>query len=377
VDSLLRTLGVAGPVADGLLPALAIFLTALLVTASFVPPVRRFAIRSGLADMPNERRLNKEPLPNLGGLAIFSGVIAALVVAAAIKPNLLLDVQVQVLAIVLGGTILLLTGFIDDQFGLPPVFRLLVQVLAALLLVVNGIRIEAFTGYLTGTPFISVSEPLGVLLTIFWVVALTNAVNLMDGVDGLVGGLGFIAASVILAISAQYPTRGAAVLLLAALAGGCLGFLRHNFNPSRIILGDAGAYFIGYTLAAVSILGAAKGAAAASLVAPLLFLAVPIVDTTQVVIRRLRRGVNPMSTPGKDHLHHQLMKSGLSQRRTTLVLWALILSVNVLGMVVQGVRPQVVAVTIVGVIVLLASVALPRVREAHREKAASVGGTEA
>jgi UDP-GlcNAc:undecaprenyl-phosphate GlcNAc-1-phosphate transferase len=377
VDSLLRTLGVAGPVADGLLPALAIFLTALLVTASFVPPVRRFAIRSGLADMPNERRLNKEPLPNLGGLAIFSGVIAALVVAAAIKPNLLLDVQVQVLAIVLGGTILLLTGFIDDQFGLPPIFRLLVQVLAALLLVVNGIRIEAFTGYLTGTPFISVSEPLGVLLTVFWVVALTNAVNLMDGVDGLVGGLGFIAASVILAISAQYPTRGAAVLLLAALAGGCLGFLRHNFNPSRIILGDAGAYFIGYTLAAVSILGAAKGAAAASLVAPLLFLAVPIVDTTQVVIRRLRRGVNPMSTPGKDHLHHQLMKSGLSQRRTTLVLWALILSVNVLGMVVQGVRPQVVAVTIVGVIVLLASVALPRVREAHREKAASVGGTEA
>ena len=369
----------AGGIGDGLLPTLAIFVTALVVTLLFVPPVRRFAIRRGLADMPNERRLNKEPLPNLGGLAIYGGVIAALVVAAVVKPNLLLGVQVQVLAIVLGATILLLTGFVDDQFSLPPLFRLLVQVLAALLLVVNDIRIEAFTGYLSGTPFVAVSEPLGILFTVFWVVALTNAVNLMDGVDGLVGGLGFIAASVLLAISAQYATRGAAVLVLAALAGACLGFLRHNFNPSRIILGDAGAYFIGYTLAAVSILGAAKGAAAASLLAPLLFLAVPIVDTTQVVVRRLRRGVNPMSTPGKDHLHHQLMKSGLSQRRTTVTLWALILSVNVVGMVVQAVRPQVIAVTVVGVVLLLASVAVPRVREAERERLAApaTGGNEA
>ena len=355
----LHALGISGRPLEGLIPVALIFLVAAGVTWWFIPHVRGYAIEKGLGDKPNARRLNKELLPNLGGLTIFFGVIAALVLAFALKGTLLERVQVQLLAILLGGALLLMVGFIDDQFELPPTFRLVVQLLAAGLLVVNGIRIDvAF-----------LPPAFDVILTIIWVVGITNAVNLMDGIDGLVGGLGFIASSCLLAISAQFPERAAAVLVLAAVAGGCLGFLRHNFNPSRIIIGDAGAYFIGYTLAAVSILGTVKVVAAASLLAPLFLLAVPIVDTTQVVIRRLRRGVNPLSTPGKDHLHHQLLKFGLSQRRSVLVLWAIILTMNVIGMIVQHINPLVIAVTAVGIMAMLAVVARVRVREAKREAA--------
>jgi UDP-GlcNAc:undecaprenyl-phosphate/decaprenyl-phosphate GlcNAc-1-phosphate transferase len=353
----LRILGISGDPSTGIVPVVLIFLLAVASTWLLMPRIREYAIEVGTADMPNERRLNKEPLPNIGGLAILGGVLSALVLAIALKGAILATVQVQVLAIILGGTLLALVGFIDDQFSLPPLFRLLVQMLAAGLLVVNGIRID-----IAWLP-----DPFNIALTIFWVVGITNAVNLMDGIDGLVGGLGFIASAVLLSIAAHYASRGAAVLILAALAGGCLGFLRHNFNPSRIILGDAGAYFIGYTLSAVAILGAAKTATLASLVAPLFFLAVPIMDTTQVVIRRLRRGTS-VTTPGKDHLHHLLLKSGLSQRRTVVVLWGAILALNVLGMVIQGIPIIAVLVTVVVIVTLLASVVLQRVQETKKNQ---------
>lgn len=363
---LLNDVGIADPLGGGPLAVILIFVLAALTAGLFMPGVRRYAISVGAADQPNERRLNREPLPNIGGLAVYGGVIAALVLATALRPILIQSVQVQLLAILLGGTMLLLVGFIDDQFGLPPGFRLLVQLLATGLLIVNGIRIQLPHQMVAPGDLASTLE---VLVTIVWVVGITNAMNLMDGLDALVGGLGFIASIVLLAVSAQYEERAAATLLLAAIAGGCLGFLRHNFNPSRIILGDGGAYLIGYSLAAVSILGTVKVAAAASLLSPLLFLLVPILDTTQVIVRRLRRGVNPMSTPGKDHLHHQLLKSGLGPRRSVLVLWIGALVANVLGMVVQGIRPGVIVVTALGIIVLLAAVALPRVREANRQEA--------
>jgi UDP-GlcNAc:undecaprenyl-phosphate/decaprenyl-phosphate GlcNAc-1-phosphate transferase len=354
----LHALGISGRPLEGLIPVTLIFLVAAGVTWWFIPHVRGYAIEKGLGDKPNARRLNKELLPNLGGLTIFFGVIAALVLAFALKGTLLERVQVQLLAILLGGALLLMVGFIDDQFELPPSFRMIVHFIAAGLLVVNGIRIDV--------PWLP--PALDVALTIFWVVGITNAVNFMDGIDGLVGGLGFIASSCLLAISAQFPERAAAVLVLAAVAGGCLGFLRHNFNPSRIIIGDAGAYFVGYTLAAVSILGTVKVVAAASLIAPLFLLSVPIVDMTQVVIRRLRRRVS-VTTPGKDHLHHQLMKTGLSQRRSVLILWAIILTMNVIGMIVQHINPLVIVVTAVGIMGMLAVVARVRVSEAKREAA--------
>ncbi len=351
----LKSLGIADPSGTGWLAVVFTFLLAWLVTWRLMPTVRKFALRVGWADQPNARRLNREPLPNAGGLAIYAGVIAALVLATLLRPIELQNVLVQVLTILLGGTILVLIGFIDDQFGLPPSVRMFTQILTALLLVANGIRIEVSFG----TP---IDYLLSILLTVFWVVAITNAINLMDGMDGLAGGISFITAMSLLAVSAQFSNRAAATLVLAALGGAALGFLRHNFHPSRIIMGDAGAYFFGYVLAATSILGKLQVNTVFSLVPTVLFLLLPVLDTTQVIVRRLMAGKNPMSTPGKDHLHHRLLAWGFSQRRAALTLWSVTLVCNVLGMKIQGMTLVVMLATVISIIMLLSFTLWQRLR---------------
>jgi UDP-GlcNAc:undecaprenyl-phosphate GlcNAc-1-phosphate transferase len=318
-------------------------------------------LRVGWADDPNPRRLNQDPLPNAGGLAIFTAVIVALVIATLLRPILIEQVQVQVLAILLGGSFLIMAGFIDDQFGLPPVFRLLVQLVAALLLVSTGFRID----FAVGGDF---ATAISVVITVLWIVGITNAMNLIDGVDGLAGGVSFITAMSLLAVSAQNRATAAATLILAALAGAALGFLRHNFPPSRIIMGDSGAYFFGFVLAATSILGEVKVTTAFSLLPAVLFLFVPLLDTVQVVVRRLVKGKNPLSSPGTDHVHHRLMARGLSQTRTTLILWGITLVANVVAMVVQGISALQI-VTAALVIVALLALTVWRRRRALRATA--------
>ncbi|MEW6494988.1 MAG: MraY family glycosyltransferase [Cyanobacteriota bacterium] len=351
----LRSLGIANPSGTGWLAVVLTFGLAWGVTWRFIPAVRLFALQVGWADQPNARRLNREPLPNAGGLAIYAGVVAALILASLLRPIVIEGVLAEVLTILLGGSILVLVGFIDDQFGLPPLFRLFTQILTALLLVASSSGIEAAFG----TP---IDPLLSTLFTILWVVGITNAINLMDGMDGLAGGVSFITAMSLLAVSAQFPTRAAATLLLAALAGAALGFLRHNFHPSHIIMGDAGAYFFGYVLAATSILGNLKVTTLFSLVPPVLFLLLPVLDTTQVFVRRLMAGKNPLSTPGKDHLHHRLLAWGFSQRRAALTLWGLTLVCNWLAMKLQGMTPTVIHTTMFGIVILLAFTVWQRMR---------------
>ncbi len=342
----LKSLGIADPSGSGWLAVLFTFLLALTVTWRLIPTIRKFALEVGWADQPNARRLNQEPLPNAGGLAIYAGVIAALVLASLLRPIELQGVLAQVLTILLGGSILVLVGFIDDQFGLPPSVRLWAQVTTALLLVGNGISIKvAF-----GTPIDSL---LSMALTVLWVVGITNAVNLMDGMDGLAGGISFITAISLLGVSAQFDNRAAATLVLAALGGAALGFLRHNFHPSHIIMGDAGAYFFGYVLAATSILGKLQLNTIYALIPTVLFLLLPVIDTTQVFVRRLMAGKNPLSTPGKDHIHHRLLAWGLSQRNAAFTLWSITLACNLLAMRVQGMSFSVMLATAVGIILLL------------------------
>jgi UDP-GlcNAc:undecaprenyl-phosphate/decaprenyl-phosphate GlcNAc-1-phosphate transferase len=356
INKFLQSLGIADPGGSGWLAVVFTFLLALAVTWRFIPTVRKFALRVGWADQPNARRLNREPLPNAGGLAIYTGVIAAMVLASLLRPIEVQNVLIQVLTILLGGSILVLVGFIDDQFGLPSSVRMLVQVLTALLLVANGIIIQ-----ITGTPF---NSTLSILVTLVWVVGITNAINLMDGMDGLVGGIGFITAMSLLAVSAQFPNRAAATLVLGALGGAALGFLRHNFHPSRIIMGDAGAYFFGYVLAATAILGKLQGSTIFALVPPVLFLLLPVLDTTQVIIRRLMAGKNPMNTPGKDHLHHRLLAWGLSQRHAAFTLWSIALVSNLFAMHFQHLTTAQIAITAVCIIVLLAFTVWQRIRAA-------------
>ncbi|MDZ8263709.1 MraY family glycosyltransferase [Nostoc sp. ChiQUE01b] len=356
LDNSLKSLGIADPSGTGWLAVVFTFLLAWLVTWRLIPTVRKFALRVGWADQPNARRLNREPLPNAGGLAIYAGVIAALVLASLLRPIELQNVLAQVLTILLGGSILVLVGFIDDQFGLPPSVRLWAQIVTALLLVANGISVKV----LFGTPIDSL---LSMLLTVLWVVGITNAINLMDGMDGLAGGISFITAMSLLGVAAQFNNRAAAILVLAALGGAALGFLRHNFHPSRIIMGDAGAYFFGYVLAATSILGKLQQNTVYALIPTVLFLLLPVLDTTQVFVRRLLAGNNPLSTPGKDHLHHRLLAWGLSQRHAAFTLWSITLVFNLLAMRIQGMSLAVMVATASSIILLLAFTVWQRIRQ--------------
>ncbi|EYB67895.1 glycosyl transferase family protein [Deinococcus phoenicis] len=372
LKALAAQFGIADLFGRGFLSVLLTFLTAWVFTWRFIPRVRAFAIKVGWADMPNARRLNKEPIANAGGLAIFAGFLVSVVAAWALRPIVIEQVNIQVLAILLGASVLVLVGFIDDQYELSPAFRLLVQVLAAVLLIVNGLKID-----FNAVPFLpvlpaAVNGPLSVLLTVVWVVGLTNAVNLMDGVDGVVGGVGFVASMVLLVTAAQFPDRAAVVVLLAGLAGAALGYLRHNFNPSRIFMGDAGAYLFGYTLAAVSLLGTLKVSAGASLLVPLLVMALPILDTTQVVIGRLARGIrNPLGHPDKTHIHHRVLARTASARRTAVILWGVALVCGVVGMLAQGVPLPAIGATVVAVLLCLWFVAYRRVRALDRETLAA------
>jgi UDP-GlcNAc:undecaprenyl-phosphate/decaprenyl-phosphate GlcNAc-1-phosphate transferase len=348
-ENFMHSIGVADPLGRGWLSVVLTFMFAWMVTYLFIPKVRTFALEAGWADQPNARRLNKEPLPNAGGLAIYAGVIAATILAGCLSPIVIAKVQVAVLAILLGGSVLTLVGFIDDQVkdGLPPLFRLLVQVLVALLLVVCRIQIHIVY---FGAPIDGI---LSVVFTVLWVVGITNAVNLMDGIDGLAGGVSFITAMMLLAASAQFETRAAATLISAGVGGAALGFLRHNYHPSRIILGDSGAYFLGYVLAATSILGSVKASTITSLVPTVLLLVVPVVDTSQVIIKRLLSGKNPLSTPGKDHLHHRLLAQGFSQRHSAVILWGVNLAGGLIAMRMQGVRQTAIVATAIGITSLL------------------------
>jgi UDP-GlcNAc:undecaprenyl-phosphate/decaprenyl-phosphate GlcNAc-1-phosphate transferase len=347
-ESFMNSIGVAAPYGRGWLSVVLTFMFAWIVTYLFIPKVRTFALKVGWADEPNARRLNQEPRANAGGLAIYTGVIAAIILAGCLSPIVLAKVQVAILAILLGGSVLVIVGFIDDQFGgLPPLFRIVVQILAALLLVVCKIQIHIVY---FGAP---VDGILSILVTVFWIVGITNAVNLMDGMDGLAGGVSFITAMSLLAVSAQFEIRAAATLISAGVAGAALGFLRHNYHPSRIFMGDAGAYFLGYVLAATSILGSTKVTTTTSLIPTILLFLVPVVDTSQVIIKRLLSGKNPLSTPGRDHLHHRLLARGFSQRHSAAILWGFALAGGMIAMRLQGTRQMAIVVTAVGIAIML------------------------
>ncbi|NER32088.1 MAG: undecaprenyl/decaprenyl-phosphate alpha-N-acetylglucosaminyl 1-phosphate transferase, partial [Symploca sp. SIO1C4] len=202
-----------------------------------------------------------------------------------------------------------------------------------------------------------------ILLTLVWVVGITNAINLIDVMDGLAGGVSFIATMSLLAVAVASPSSAVATLLLAALGGAALGFLRHNFHPSKIILGDAGAYFFGYVLSATSIIGKLKLSTGFALIPLILLLLLPVLDTTQVFIRRLIAGKNPLTTPGKDHLHHHLLASGFGQRPVAIILWSVTLLSNCLGMKLLGMDSTTIYITLGSIMLLLGFTVWQSLRE--------------
>ena len=306
-------------------------------------------------------------MPNIGGIAILGGFLLALVIGSVVRPGLIDTFRVELLAIVLGGVLMTLVGFIDDIWEVPAAMRLATQFVAAGILVVNGVRIDFITNYFGTTRYLFMPETLSVLLTLVWVVGFTNAFNFIDGLDGLSSGIAAIASMCLLAVALQLPDRGATVLLLAALAGSALGFLRHNFSPAKIIMGDSGAYLLGYVLSAVSVLGALKVTAAVTVVAPILVLALPVVNITQVTVRRLSRGMNP-AMAGNDHIHDILRKRSGSHRLTVLLLWVATLVLGALGMMLSNTPPLLMYLTVLMTVVMIAAVSLLRLFEVRRER---------
>ncbi len=288
---------------------------ALIVTLAATPPVRAFARRVGAVDVPKDgRRMHDHPIPRQGGLAIFLGIIVGVVLFA--------DLDRQVQGMLLGSVIIITVGAIDDIVALPAWLKFIVQIAAAGVAVAFGIRIEhianpIFWSDLTYIAFGSWSIP----ITMFWIVGITNSINLIDGLDGLACGVSAIAALSILVISIFLGQLNIAIIL-AAVLGACLGFMPFNFNPAKIFMGDAGALLLGYILSTVSVMGLLKYYAIISFAVPLLALALPIFDTMFAIIRRLMKGQNPMA-PDRGHIHHRLIDMGLSQKQSVAILYAI------------------------------------------------------
>jgi UDP-GlcNAc:undecaprenyl-phosphate GlcNAc-1-phosphate transferase len=286
------------------------FTIALAVAYFVTPRVKDFAIKVGALDAPDDRKVHTRPIPRMGGLAIYAAFVLAILAS--------MYVSREIMGLLVGGTVILIVGIIDDLKPLPARVKLLGQIIAAAVLVMFDIRIEWLTNPFGEMLYV---EYLSIPLTILWVVGLTNTVNLIDGLDGLAAGVSTIASVTILLVALQQNFWTVAVLT-AALAGSALGFLQHNFNPAKIFMGDTGSMFLGYMLAAISILGAVKSAATIALIVPIVALGLPILDTAFAIIRRYMSG-RPIFKPDKGHLHHRLLEMGLTQKQAVLLMYVI------------------------------------------------------
>lgn len=288
------------------------------VAWAVTPWVRRQAFRWGALDRPDARKVHQKVMPRLGGLAVYLGFVVGVLVT--MQPSR------STYGLLLGMTLIVLLGALDDIRGLSPRVKLAGQIAAALVLLPFGVQIYFVTNPLNG--HILELGWLGVPVTVFWVVAVTNAVNLIDGLDGLAGGVSCIAALTMAAVGwTQWQVFGAVgqqdvILLALMLASSLVGFLRHNFHPARIFLGDSGSMLLGYVLAAMAIMGLTKSVTAVSVVVPLVILGIPLLDTTFAVVRRYHNH-RPIFQPDKEHLHYQLLSMGLSHRQAVLVIYGI------------------------------------------------------
>jgi UDP-GlcNAc:undecaprenyl-phosphate GlcNAc-1-phosphate transferase len=279
------------------------------IVVLLTPAVGGMARMLGAVDRPDARRLNRRPIPRLGGLAIFLGIL--------VPALAFLDLSGESRGVLLGAAVATVIGAVDDFRGLSPSVKLLGQLLAAAIPPAFGVWIDHFT-----FPFLGVVDLpawVGVPLSMLFIVAVMNMVNFLDGLDGLAAGVCAIAGSTY-AILALSLGKADPAILSAIVAGSCLGFLRHNFFPARIFMGDSGALCLGFILASVSIQGLLKTASTVVLVLPLLILAVPIIDTSFVVAKRLKYR-QPVYEADRSHLHHRFLNIGFSQSRAAVTMW--------------------------------------------------------
>jgi UDP-GlcNAc:undecaprenyl-phosphate GlcNAc-1-phosphate transferase len=286
---------------------------ALVMSFAATPVVKIFAQKVGAMDVPRDgRRMHDHPIPRLGGLAMFMGFILSTLLFA--------KIDTQVRGLLLGCIVIVTTGVIDDIVPLKWWIKLLLQTAAALIAVFHGIRIEVLTNpvLFSENNWLTLGM-LSVPITVIWIVGVTNSVNLIDGLDGLAVGVSAIGSATMLVIALLVSEANVAIIL-AALAGACVGFMPFNINPAKIFAGDTGALLLGYVLATMSVIGMFKVYAIISFIVPFLVLALPLFDTGFAIIRRLLRGQSPMH-PDRGHVHHRLIDMGFSQKQAVAILY--------------------------------------------------------
>ena len=291
----------------------AALVTAMVVALIATPVVKSLAFKVGAVDVPKDnRRMHDHPIPRMGGLAIFFGFILSVLLYVEMTP--------QLRGMLLGGVIIVVLGIFDDIYALGAKFKLVIQIVAALVAVLSGnvIQILSNPNVLSPNPWWDLGW-LSYPATVLWIVAITNAVNLIDGLDGLACGVSTISSMTMLVIALTVAEPDVA-LLMAALAGGCIGFLPYNLNPAKIFMGDTGSTFLGFILATVSIEGLFKSYAIISFAVPFLMLGLPIFDTCFAILRRVSHGQSPMA-PDRGHIHHRLIDMGFNQKQAVAVLY--------------------------------------------------------
>lgn len=290
-------------------------LAAMAVSFMITPLVKSFAYKVGAIDVPKDnRRMHKKPIPRLGGLAIFIGFMVSILIFV----NITTDMK----NILLGAVIIVVLGVVDDIMDLPAKLKFVVQILAALIPTLGGVRIQALSNpNIFSEDLYWVLGGLSIPVTVLWIVGLTNAVNFIDGLDGLANGVSAISATTVLVI-ALMGSQTQVALVMAAVVGACVGFMPYNQNPAKMFMGDTGATFLGYILATMSIQGLFKFYAVISFAVPFLILGLPIFDTAFAFIRRIAHGQSPMRAD-RSHIHHRLIDMGLNQKQAVASLYVI------------------------------------------------------
>lgn len=306
------------------------FFSAVIISFVMTPLARRLAIRVGALDVPKEtRKIHNKPMPYFGGLAIYVAIISCMFVY---MPHNSTNYYIMA-----GATIIVLAGVIDDMYDMPAKVKLLIQILAALVAIRGGVQIHFITNPLSETGMSYLFNGLSFIITLFWIVGITNTINLIDGLDGLASGVASIAATTLLFTAARLG-HDFIVMQCAIIAGASLGFLPFNFNPAKIFMGDTGSLLLGYMLAVTSVSGMVKSVAAIALAVPVFALGLPILDTAFAIIRRYLNK-KPIMEADKDHLHHKLMRFGLNQRQTVLVMYFISMLLGSVSVIIADTEP--------------------------------------
>lgn len=342
------------------------FAVSLLVAYVMTPPVKRFAEKVGAIDVPRDnRRVHDHPIPRMGGLAIFIGFVLSLI--------FFVPMSTKVLGLLVGSVIIAVMGGVDDIVSLNPWVKLAGQIVAAIVAIRCGLVFDVISN-----PNIFAEETyieigwLSIPLTMLWIVGCTNAVNLIDGLDGLAVGVSAISSMTMLIVS-LFVSEPVVSIILAALTGACLGFMPYNLNPAKIFMGDVGSQLLGFVLSTASIMGLFKLHAIITFFVPLLALALPLADTIFAFFRRILHGQSPFKAD-KGHFHHRLLAMGLNQKQVVAVLYGISAVLGLLAVLMAGDSMAVKIICLVAAFIISLGIWLkvfknnPNLREHHAEE---------